>query len=323
MDIELLKEELFLKDKEISLLLARCKENVTNPDFSGIINDLSVLLKEKPEYKNESDISKIKNLINLITIQHNTYKNELLNKDNQVTDILKNMEEIISEKDKEIASLQNKIYSKDYNCNIITDNLKLSLKNKEEEIVAYEDELYELYNTIENNTKNIQSNIDLLEQKNTEITQLNEHLIDANFVIYNHDKMIKNLNKYISQLEYDKTDLNDTIIDKDVEIYKLYQDIDNINADKNNEIEMYKCDLNNLDLKHNILKNEMDELKIYNYNCLDLITKIKKFISEYQESNFPLFNPIRILENLISLYHEKLFCGDEIIIYEYKKSNRC
>ncbi len=323
MDIELLKDELFLKNKEISLLLARCKENITVPNLKETIDDLSLLLGENIE-SNESDISKIKILMNLVKVQHNNYKTELLNKDNQITDILKNMEEIVEEKDKEIELLQKKIYSKDYNYNIITDNLKQAHKNKQDEIIVYKHELDELYNTIEKNTKNIESNIDLLEQKNNEITQLNEHLIDANFVIYNHDKMIKNLNKYINQLEYDRTDLNDAIIDKDVEIYKLYQDIDNTNADKNNEIEMYKCEMNNLELKNNNLKNEIDELKIYNYNCLDLISKIKKFINEYQESNFPLFNPIRILENLISLYHEKLFCGDEFIIYEYKKScNRC
>jgi hypothetical protein len=367
MDIELqLRQELSLKEKEISLILEHCRElqrqdsHVNFNEMIKLLNELEHSLKENVLYQeyithceqennlNTDYIIQLKLLINWFNDQNQVFKNELSCKTEELSDLLINMEQILIEKDQEIKHLNDVIFCKNDNIEII--NNKLNLLNKENE-------------------------------------ETNNHLIEANLTIYNQEKMISNNNKYILQLEYAKTDLYDSNLDKDVEIYKVYADITDkeriietlqhekdeilndevfINPlyvdeleeemttlknklseqteelsllrakvlshgqqikDKDMQLIMSRVEINNLDLQYKNSQNKIDELYLINSYYIELITNIKNFISETQQSTYiPLFNPVRILENLITLFYEKLGCDqNENIKIQYKKncSNRC
>jgi hypothetical protein len=373
MDIEVqLRQELSLKEKEISLILEHYRELQLKDSFSinnfnemiKLLNELEYTLKENALYQeyvshyekennlNTDYIIQLKQLINWFNDQNQLYKNELSCKNEELNDLLINMEQILIEKDQEIKHLNDVVYGKNDNIEIV--NNKLKSLNKENE-------------------------------------ETNNHLIEANLTIYNQEKMISNNNKYILQLEYAKTDLYDSNLDKDVEIYKLYADMtekERIIETLMNECEMLKqkleneeevinplyveeleneiitlknnlskeseeinllhskvssyeqqikdkdiyltmshVEINNLELKNKNCQNKIDELYLINSYYIELITNIKNFISETQQSTYiPLFNPVRILENLIKLFYEKLGCDqNEIIKIQYKKNclNRC
>jgi len=301
MNIELqLREELLLKNKEISLLLTHCKklqdDEVNFNEMNKLLYELEETLKENVlyqqyiiHYNEENEYNPLKLIIQWYKNEHLKYQLALTNKDDEIVNILDNMEEILINKDKEIKHLEDLLQCKDVTIDIINNKLK--------------------------------------EDQQAEINLLNEQLIDTNFVVYNHEKLIKTQQKYTQQLEYDKNNLNDLVIDKDVELYNLYTEEEHLRDELKEEVNKYEEELKaneKLNVENKNLNKQIEELTTLNKQYIDLISNIQIFISEAQESKYiPLFNPIRIMDNIITLFNRNLCCDFEVKKNYIQTCNRC
>ncbi len=222
-------------------------------------------------------------------------------------DMIKTLQDEVALKDKEITLLIN-------HCDtLLQQSNTLQLLNDFDNILDENKYLYEYVDKLKNELKDSTNNTEniininnkeqehltkLLQCKDNEINILNDkilinkkfikeqeeliikqndELIDLNFIIYNHNNNIN--------------DLQVQIEDRDREILQLNQQMTNIVSDKNKEIE---------------------ELKMLNDHYVKLIEEIKMFIANIQQSQYiPLFNPARIVDNLMIIFKEKILCQDK------------
>jgi hypothetical protein len=264
MNIEELKEQLILKDKEISLLLNYCKDlkNLQNSDHNFnemiiLLNELSSILKENAIYQqyindsvghlyeseevnmiNNDYISELKLLIKWFSDKNIEYEYELTNKNNEYNDMVINIEELLNDKNKEIDELNDIIHGKDINYSNLCTLVK---KNKDETntiMENYEEEISQLHESIQNNYTMIYELNEIIKNKENELNLLNDQLNNTQCNIINYNKLFKNNNKYIVELENVKNELTNLNINKDLEIYKLHNEILNneqLIADLQNE----------------------------------------------------------------------------------------
>jgi hypothetical protein len=244
MNIEELKQQLILKDKEISLLLNYCRElkNLQNQDSNFnemiiLLNELSSILKENAIYQkyiseydevnmiNSDYISDLKLLIKWFSDKNNQYEIELNNKNNEYDDMIINIQQLLNDKNNEIDELNNIIHSKDVNYNNLCTLVK---KNKDENNLLtenYEDEIFQLHQSIQNNYNMINELNKIIKSKDHELSLSNDQLNNTECNIINYEKLLKNNNKYIVELENVKTELTNLNINKELEIYKLHNEI--------------------------------------------------------------------------------------------------
>lgn len=159
------------------------------------------------------------------------------------------------------------------------DQLKKELQeykvNMEEIISVHDKEQQHLNNLIHIKDDTLLTNKSYMKQQDDLISKQNDELIDLNFIIYNQNKEL---------YDYEHTK-------EEIELLKNHHKELNHNYDK--------------------LKKECDETQALNAHYCSLIEEIKTFICNTQKSQYiPLFNPSKIVENLMILFNEKILCSD-------------
>ena len=181
-------------------------------------------------------------------------------------------------------------------------NDELSTKNKEIQL------LIQYCQELELKLKNCKKN----DNNNEVLSLLNEldDILDENIILYDYLTLYTNNNKLLSSHIYNLTQKLD---EYDYQIIKYDIDIQQLNM-------IYDEQKKNLNLKNKELKDKEEEIKelqklIYEKDFIindyvNLIDHIKEFISSIQESQtyIQLFNPTKILDNLMILFHNQL-CG--------------
>lgn len=377
MDVEELKNQIQLKDKEISLLLTYCqdlKKNTDSVNFDEMIdllNELSRTLKENSMYQeyinqshinnalndslNDDYIQELKLLIDWFKNQNEQYKVELLNKNNELKDMVDMMEQLFLDKEKDIDELTKVINLKNMNYYNVCD----SLKSKQNELIQvsenYENEIFELHQTIQTNYNLINQLNDLIKTKDAELNLLNTTVSENQNLTLKYDKYVKDINEQVlklkdqmMKLKDSKNELINAGIDKDVEIYKLHHEllekerlideqlqmideknqiIDELENDEIfiNPLYIDEKEVENAELKAQLeqqkLKNE--ELIKTNKQQLELINNIKIFIDDSKKSSFFIFNPSKTVESIVSLFNDNIYFNE----FGYKNHinliNRC
>lgn len=246
MEMEELKNQIQLKDKEISLLLTYCndikKTSEHCTDFNEMIDllkELSKILKENliyQEYINQSQndelqndsfdyIKELKLLIEWFKNQNEQYQVELINKNNELKEMVDMMDQLFLEKEKDIEDLTKVINLKNMNYYNVCDSLKTKQNELTHMSENYENEIFELHQNIQNNYNLINQLNDLIKTKDAELKLLNDTILENQNLTIKYDKYIKDMNGQLLKLKDTKTELINIGIDRDVEIYKLYNEL--------------------------------------------------------------------------------------------------
>ena len=216
---------------------------------------------------------------------------------------VKALQDEIALKDKEIALLIN-------HCDTLiqqSNTLKLlndfdSLIDENNYLYDYIDQLNKKCQVHEDELKEFTTNmeeINLLnnneQEKLTKLLYCKEETINILTNRYGHSK------KFIEEQQELIKKQNDELIDLNFVIYNQNKEMQDLQArsyliEREEEIEK--------------LKKQVNE-----YTCL--INEIKNFIAA-QQSQYPLFNPSKIMDNLMILFNEKILCYDDSPKYNNK-----
>ena len=223
-----------------------------------------------------------------------------MSEDNNVVENLKAAQYELALKDKEIALLVK-------HCDtLVQQSNTLKLLNDFDYILDENKHLYDHIDTLNNKhhdelidfTKNME---EMNSVNDKEQEHLNKLLVCKNdeIAILN-DRCVKN-KQYIQEQNELITKQNDELIDLNFVIYNQNKELYDLQYLKEREEDIED------------LKKQYDELKVLNNHYVNLIEEIKTFIDNTQKSQYiPLFNPTRIVDNLMILFNEKILCHDNI-----------